>query len=713
MRRRTPTILQAEAAECGAAALAMVLAAYGRWVPLEALNLAAGVKRAGLDIQKLIAVARGYGLEAHEQRCDVAAIANLPLPAIVFWNGSHCVVLEGFGRGRAYLNDPASGPRSVSLAEFTRAYAGKVLVCTPGPTFAPGGEPRNPLNGLRTRLRGTGTAILYIVLANLALVVPTLVIPSFTRVFVDEYLVRGTQDVLVPLLWGMALTALVYGMLSWLQQHYLLRLETRLTLHSASTFVWHVLRLPSSFFTERSAGEIGSRVAINDRVASLLSDRLTKALLDTLVVAFYLVLMLQYDILLTVLGVAIAALNIVLLRVVARQRSSASRLQVRESSQLIATAIAGVQRIETLKATGGESDFFARWAGFFARAENARQALIPSNQLLAVVPPLLLAVSTTTIMAVGALRVIDGQITIGMLAAFQALMLSFLTPLNTLVALGGTLQEVGGDLNRLDDVLRNAPEPRLADSETAATDDGRKLRGQLDLRNVTFGYSPYDAPLLEGFNLHLEPGARVALIGGSGSGKSTVARLVAGLQRPWQGEVCFDGVAAEQLPRSLLARSLSMVSQEIVLFEGTVRDNITLWNPRVAEADLIAAARDAGIHDDIVARPLGYDGAVIEGGRNWSGGQRQRLEIARALVGRPSVLVLDEATSALDPTTEQLVGERLRQRGCTCLIIAHRLSTIRDCDEIIVLERGRIVQRGTHDELSSRAGPYARLIAVE
>ncbi|NJO82321.1 MAG: ATP-binding cassette domain-containing protein [Blastochloris sp.] len=328
------------------------------------------------------------------------------------------------------------------------------------------------------------------------------------------------------------------------------------------------------------------------------------------------------------------------------------------------------------------------------------------------VPPLLLAVNTTTIMAVGALRVIDGEITIGMLVAFQALMLSFLAPVNTLVALGGTFQEAGGDLNRLDDVLRNAPEPRLADRLPDA-DDGRKLEGRLELRNVTFGYSPYDAPLLEGFNLHLEPGARVALIGGSGSGKSTVARLVAGLSQPWQGAICFDGVPAEQLSRSLLARSLSMVSQEIVLFEGTVRDNITLWNPLVAEADLIAAARDAGIHDDIVARPLGYDSVVIEGGRNWSGGQRQRLEIARALVGRPRVLVLDEATSALDPTTEQFVGERLRQHGCTCLIIAHRLSTIRDCDEIIVLERGRIVQRGTHDELSVRAGPYAQLIAAE
>ncbi|MBC8078448.1 MAG: ATP-binding cassette domain-containing protein, partial [Chloroflexales bacterium] len=599
-------------------------------------------------------------------------------------------------------------------AEFAQGFGGVAVVCEPGPEFKAGGEPRNPLWALRKRLRGAGAAILYIVLANLALVVPALVIPSFTRVFVDEYLIRGTQDVVAPLIGGMAFAAVVYGGLTWLQQHYLLRLETRLTLHSSSTFLWHVLRLPTSFFTQRSAGEIGSRVAINDRVASLLSDRLTKALLDLLVVAFYLALMLQYDVILTVLGVLIAAINFAVLRLVSRWRSDASRLQVKEGGQLIATAIAGVQRIETLKSTGAEGDFFGRWAGFYARSENARQALVRSNQILAVVPPLLLAVNTTTILAVGALRVIDGQITIGMLAAFQALMVSFLMPVNTLVALGGTLQEAGGDLNRLDDVLHNPIERRLADEAQAAPDDGGdKLTGLVELHNLTFGHSRFDAPLIDQFSLTLKPGARVALLGGSGSGKSTIARLVAGLHQPWSGEIRFDGNAIDQLPRQQLAHSRSMVSQEIVLFEGTVRENITLWNPTLPEADVVAAAQDAGIHDDIMARPLGYDSLVIEGGRNWSGGQRQRLEIARALASRPTILILDEATSALDPTTEQFVDQRLRLRGCTCLIIAHRLSTIRDCDEILVLEHGKIVQRGSHEQLVAIDGPYAQLIASE
>lgn len=706
-------MLQMEASESGAAALASVLGFYGRFVPLEELRLACGVSRDGASAGNIVKVAAAYGLQASALTKDIDALADLPFPMIVFWNFNHFVVLEGFGKQAAYLNDPARGPRTVTLKEFDQSFTGLALVFEPGPNFKPGGERPNPLWGLRKRLAGAGSAIVYIVLANLALAVPALVLPSFTRIFVDEYLIRGTQDVVAPLLAGMGLTAVVYALLTWLQQGYLLRLETRLTLHSSSTFFWHILRLPSAFFTQRSAGEIGSRVAINDRVASLLSDRLTRALLDLLVIAFYLVLMLQYDVVLTLLGVLIAALNLVVLRLVARQRGDVSRLQAKEAGQLIGTAIAGVQRIETLKSTGAESDFFARWAGFLARAENARQSLTRSNQILAVVPPLLLALNTTAILAVGALRVIDGRITVGMLAAFQALMLSFLAPVNTLVALGGALQEVGGDLNRLDDVLRNPVEQRLAGAQQAEADDSGKLTGYLELRDLTFGYNRLDPPLIEGFNLALRPGDRVALVGDSGSGKSTIARLVAGLQQPWSGEIRFDGRPVEQMSWRRLAHSFGLISQEIVLFEGTLRENLTLWDATAPEADIIAAARDAQIHDDIVARPFGYEGQVKEGGRNWSGGQRQRLEIARALVGRPTILVLDEATSALDPTTEKFVDDRLRQRGCTCLIIAHRLSTIRDCDEIIVLERGRIVQRGTHEQLVAVDGLYAHLIASE
>ncbi|MBC8164085.1 MAG: NHLP family bacteriocin export ABC transporter peptidase/permease/ATPase subunit, partial [Roseiflexaceae bacterium] len=634
-------------------------------------------------------------------------------PCIISWN-NHFLVLEGWSDTTVYLNDPATGPRSIGAAEFAHGFTAGMVLLAPGPAFQRGGERFTAWRALQSRLAGTGSAMLYIVLANLALVIPALVIPSFTRVFVDEYLIRGASDVVAPLLAGMALTAGVYALLTWLQQEYLLRLETRLTLHSSSVFFWHVLRLPTAFFTQRSAGEISSRVGINDRVASLLSDRLTRALLDLLVIVFYLALMLQYDLVLTLVGVVIAALNLAVLRAVSRQRSDASQLQAKEAGQVIATSVAGIQRIETIKATGGESDFFARWAGFYAKAENARQSLTLSNQLLAIVPPLLLAVNTTVILAVGALRVIDGQLTVGMLAAFQALMLSFLTPVNTLVALGGMFQEAGSDLKRLEDVLRHPIAQRLAEEAQRRPEAASgKLSGHLELRNVSFGYNRLEPPLIDKFNLTLRPGDRIALVGGSGSGKSTIARLVAGLQRPWSGEILFDAIPVEQVPRQQLAHSFAVVSQDIFLFESTVRDNLTLWDSTVPEATLVAAAQDAHIHQDIVARPLGYDSLVVEGGRNWSGGQRQRLEIARALVGQPSLLVLDEATSALDSASEIFVDDRLRQRGCTCLIIAHRLSTIRDCDEIIVLDRGKIIQRGTHEELVALGGRYVQLISSE
>jgi ABC-type bacteriocin/lantibiotic exporter with double-glycine peptidase domain len=301
-----------------------------------------------------------------------------------------------------------------------------------------------------------------------------------------------------------------------------------------------------------------------------------------------------------------------------------------------------------------------------------------------------------------------------MLMAFQALMLAFINPVNRLVGLGGTLQDVKGDLNRLDDVLRARPDPLAVLPDEPDADGGPvKLTGRMELRGVTFGYSPLDAPLIEDFSLSLRPGSRVALVGGSGCGKSTVSKLVAGLYVPSGGEILFDGLGRHQVPRSVLTSSLAVVDQDIFMFEGTVRDNVSLWDDTVTEADLMQACRDACIHDEIAARPGGYASHVEEGGTNFSGGQRQRLEIARALAGNPTMLVLDEATSALDSATEKTIDDNLRRRGCTCLIVAHRLSTIRDCDEILVLHQGKVVQRGTHERLAGEPGHYSRLIASE
>jgi NHLM bacteriocin system ABC transporter peptidase/ATP-binding protein len=512
----------------------------------------------------------------------------------------------------------------------------------------------------------------------------------------------------------MGLAALLLGALTWLQQSYLLRLETRLAVGSSSRFLWHVLRLPTEFFSQRFAGDISSRVGINDRVAQLLSRELATHAVGALMIAFFAVLLFQYDAVLTLVGIVVVSLNVAALQYVSRRRVDGNRRLVQDQGKLLGTAIGGLQTIETLKATGGESDLFSRWAGHQAKVVNGRQELERYTQILDAVPSLLSAVNTALILGLGGLRVMNGSLSVGGLVAFQLLMAAFIAPVNRLVSLGGRLQMVEGDMNRLDDVLRYRVDAAATDlggelPEQAAV----KLAGTLELRGVSFGYSRLDPPLIETLSLTLKPGSRVALVGGSGSGKSTIAKLVTGLYQPWEGEILLDGQPRREIPPAVLASSLATVDQSVFLFEGTVRENLTLWDGTVPLPEVVAAAKDAGIHEDIAARPGGYDSAVEEGGANWSGGQRQRLEIARALVGRPSILVLDEATSALDPTTESRIDESLRRRGCTCLLIAHRLSTIRDADEILVLDRGKVVQRGTHDELKAVEGPYSRLISTE
>ena len=721
-RVRTPNILQMEAVECGAAALAIVLGHYRRFVPLEELRVECGVSRDGSKASNIIKAARKYGLTAKGYKKEPNGLRSLPVPMIVHWNFNHFVVVEGFAGQRVFLNDPAMGPTEVTAEEFDKAFTGVVLTFEPTEQFTPGGEKAGLIQPLRRRVKGLAAPLGFVMLAGLALVVPGMVAPSFTRVFVDQVLLKGLDAWTRPLLQLVAATALVLGALTALQGRYLLRLEARLSLGHASRFFWHVLRLPIGFFNQRYAGEIGNRVHINDRVAVLLSRDLATTALNLMVIVIYALLMLQYDLVLSLVSVAAGVTNVLALRYVAARRAVLSQRMQQDRGKLMGTAMGGLQTIETVKASGSESDFFARWAGHQAKVVNANQQLQLTEIFLGAVPPLLLSVNVALVLGIGGMRVIDGHLTMGMLMAFQSLTLAFLTPINRLVGLGGQLQEIQNSLNRLDDVLRAPLDPSARDlaepsarsnDDRSSADGASRLEGYLTLREVSFGYSRLEPPLIDKFSLELRPGSRIALVGGSGSGKSTVARLVAGLYEPWTGEILFDGRPRAEVSRAVLSQSLAVVDQDISMFEGSLRDNLTLWDPTVSEQRLTDAAKDACIHDDITARPGGYGASVEEGGRNFSGGQRQRLEIARALVINPRILVLDEATSALDPTTEKLIDDNLRRRGCTCLIVAHRLSTIRDCDEIIVLEKGQVVQRGTHAALVAQDGAYARLIATE
>jgi len=704
-----------EAVECGAAALGIILAYFGRWVPLIELRRACGVSRDGSQATYILKAARSYGLEVSAYAADLDDIGGMVCPFIVFWNFNHFLVIEGLDRerNRVYLNDPASGSRWVTVQEFSESYTGIVLFLRPGDHFQKGGHKPRAIPALYQRLQGSLSALAFCVLLGLLLVLPGLAVPVFSQVFVDNVLVRRMHDWLRPLVIGMALTALLRGALTMWQLKFLRALKIKLAVVMSSHFMWLILRLPMSFYGQRYAGEVSSRTEINSEVASLLSGRLATTFIDLCVIVFYAIVMYCYDPVLATIGIACAVVNFAALRFIARSRIDANkRLQV-EYGKTYGLAIAGLYGIETLKASGLESDFFARWAGTYAKAMNVQQELDLTNQSLGVLPSFLSALTVALILVVGGVRVINGYFSIGMLVAFQSLMASFLQPLNNLLGLGGAIQELQGGMNRLDDIMLEKQDPAAREDDAIGKEPETRLTGAIEVRSLSFGYNPVSPPLIENLNFSLKPGERVALVGASGSGKSTIGKLVCGLYQPWSGEVLFDGEPRAQIPRRVLSTSIALVEQDIFLFEGSVRDNLTLWSSVVSDQELLQACKDACIHEDINCLPGGYDARLEEGARNLSGGQRQRLEIARALVNNPSVLVLDEATSALDTETEWLIGENLRHRKCSCVIIAQRLSTIRDCDEIIVLRAGQVVERGRHEELMARKGAYAELIAEE
>jgi NHLM bacteriocin system ABC transporter peptidase/ATP-binding protein len=716
-RAKTTTILQMEAVECGAACLSMVLAHYGRHVPLERLREQCDVNRDGSKASNILKAARLNGMDAKGYRKEPLLLEGLRMPAVIHWNFNHFVVLEGIGKSRVYLNDPALGHRTVSFKEFEQSFTGVILTFEPGADFEKAGSAYNFFSVLREQTRGYAAAITLTFLIGLMLVIPGLIIPIFSRVFVDEILVGRYDDWFVPLLLGMGITALLRAGLEWMKVNYLLRTRTKMSLISSANFFWHVLRLPITFFNQRYSGEVGNRLGINNKVSRLITGRLASTLLDIFMLVFYASVMIQYDVMLTLAGTSISLLNIVAVRSIANYRSEEYRKLVQAQGKLMGVSMGGLQIIETLKSTGREDDFFVQWAGHLAKVMNASQQLSSLSILLNAIPAVLGALSSMVVLVLGAMKVMDGLMTLGMLVAFQSLMSSFAAPINSLIGLGSLLQETRGDIERLDDVMNAKTdaqtEPKVSVKEydpMAMHSLTEKLNGYIEFRNVTFGYSRLSPPLIANFNLKIKPGQRVALIGGSGSGKSTVAKLLAGIYEPWSGEILFDGKPRHEWPRQIINNSLAMVDQEIFMFEGSIRDIITLWDESLPNGMVVEAAKDAEIHDMVASKKNGYDFAVSEGGKNFSGGQRQRLEIARALCANPSVLVLDEATSALDPLVELKVDDNIKKRKCSVLVVAHRLSTIRDSNEIIVMKHGQIVERGTHEELRDKRGEYWQLI---
>jgi NHLM bacteriocin system ABC transporter peptidase/ATP-binding protein len=618
----------------------------------------------------------------------------------------------------------------------------------PGPDFKKGGKKPGIIPALSARLQSSWWAITFCLVAGLLLTIPRLAVPAFSQIFIDEILVENRTEWLRPLLLVMLFAAVSRGLLAKLRFVYLRRLSVKLSVSMSGQFLWHTLRLPVGFYAQRFTGEISSRTQLNDKVAEVLSGKLATTAIDMVMMVFYAAIMLMYDRVLTGVTVFFALLNLFALQSLSRSRVDANTRLASEGGKVSGVAIGGIQAIETIKASGLEYDLFAKFSGYYAKMLNAQQELALPSQILSILPGFLMGLASTSILVIGGLRVMNGSLSMGMLMAYQSLTEEFLEPVNNLVGFGSTLQELEADLNRLDDVLQNPTDPEVQKgrgfhrhsleeagleipansrssivetrasvpvphSSNSITSDSFQLKGYVELRNISFGYSRLDSPLIENLTVAIKPGQRIALVGGSGSGKSTVAKLITGLYQAWEGEILFDGIPRQQIQRSILANSVAMVEQEIFLFAGTVRENLTLWDSTVPEYDLVRATTDAAIHDLILNMPGGYDTQLSEGGTNMSGGQRQRLEIARALVRNPAVLVLDEATSALDAETELIIDRNLRRRGCSCIVVAHRLSTIRDCDEILVLQQGKVVERGTHDDLRDRAEAYVRLISSE
>lgn len=711
---KVPVVIQMEALECGAASLTMILAYYRKWVPLEQVRVDCGVSRDGSKAKNLLMAARNYGLEAKGYRFEPDSLrVNGTFPCIIHWNFNHFVVLCGFKKNKAILNDPAKGNYAVSMEEFDKAFTGIALLFSPGEGFVPSGKPKSILDFARKKLYGTGAAFALVVITTVITSLIGIITPGMSNIFADRLLTGKNPEWFAPFIWGMAALAVVQSIVAWIQSVYSLKANGKMAVVGNGEYMWHVLRMPMEFFSQRMAGDISARREQNASIAGELITTLSPLVIQGFMMFFYLFVMLRYSPVLSLLGILSTLINSMVSTYIAKQRVNLTRVTSRDNGKLLSSTVAGIEMIESIKAAGAENGYFEKWAGHQANVNTGTVKLNRLNAYLGLIPSCVSVLTNTLVLMGSVYLCMEGVWTVGMITAFSGFLASFLSPASQLISASQTFQEMRTSMERIQDVMEYPVDVCYDREEDISGKELSKLTGKVELRHVTFGYSRLEEPLIKDFSMTLEPGKSVAFVGASGCGKSTLSKLISGLYQPWSGEILFDGKPAGQINRNVFTGSLSVVDQDIILFEDTIANNIKMWDTSIEDFEMILAARDAQIHEDILQRDGGYQYRLTEGGRDLSGGQRQRLEIARVLAEDPTIIIMDEATSALDAKTEANVVQSIRDRGITCIVVAHRLSTIRDCDEIIVMERGEVVERGTHGELYAKGGVYTRLVSNE
>ena len=709
---KVPVVMQLEALECGAASLCMLMAYYGKWIPLEQVRADCGVSRDGSNARNILKAARSYGMKAQAARAEPKALREKgTFPCIIHWEFNHFVVCDGFKGDKVYLNDPAKGSYAVSKERFDEGFTGIILMIEPGENFEPGGKPKSVLSFAKERLKGTGPAVAFVVLTTVIASLTGILSAGFSRAFLDDLLPGTNPEWVTPFFIGLGLLTLIQLAAGWIEAIYSLRIDGKMAAVGNSTYMWKILKLPMEFFSQRMAGDIENRKSGNASIAKNIVETLAPLALNTAMMIFYLVVMIRYSWLLTLIGLGSLAVNLLLSRLISRKRINITRVAMRDKGKLAGATTGAMDMIETIKASGAENGYFEKWAGYQASVNTQTVRFARLNQYLGMLPSAVSQITNIAILILGVWLTMQGKFTVGMIMAFQGYMGSFMAPAANMISAGQTLQEMRTEMERVEDVMKYPDDPVFGERKAEAEYD--KLSGGLSMKHVTFGYSRLAPPLIEDFSLELKQGQQVAFVGASGCGKSTLAKLISGLYQPWSGEILFDGKSVSEINRNVFTGSVAVVDQDITLFEDTVASNIKMWDNSIENYEMIVAARDAQIHEDIMQREGGYQYKLAEGGKDLSGGQRQRLEIARVLAQDPTMIIMDEATSALDARTEFDVVQSIRNRGISCVVIAHRLSTIRDCDEIIVMDHGKVAERGTHDELMELGGLYRTLVTSE